>query len=181
MPIMHHVTVPWLVKVLNIKRLKIRLLTLFLRCIKDWISTKQVAYYISGKENDMGCGVISNHQVTPFAHPKPTHNASIPTKHTYRVADLQEQRFSLFFLDSSKCQYPQQISQRRMSNYAYISQKQRNTFPKVNMYANDVFPLGVTELPILRPTVHNSRCCTLLISVVLIYMSTNQQHPLKKL
>jgi len=49
------------------------------------------------------------------------------------------------------------------------------------VYANDVFPLGATELPILRPTAHSSRCCTLFISVVLIYVSTNQQHPLKKL
>ena len=52
-------------------------------------------------------GVISNHIPPGHTHcPTQSHahtsfNTFVPAKHTNRVADLQEQLFSLFFLDSS--------------------------------------------------------------------------------
>ena len=82
-----------------------------LRCIKDWISTvlvlTRVACNISGKENAMGiwCDIQSHStRPRPLPHPKLRpliFNTFVPAKRTNRVADLQEQLFSLFFLDSS--------------------------------------------------------------------------------
>ena len=92
----------------------------FLRCIKDWISTvlvlTWVACNISGKENAMGiwCNIQSHPtRARPLPHPKSCphiFNTFISAKRTNRVADLQEQLFSLFFLDSSKYHCPQQVS-----------------------------------------------------------------------
>ena len=48
----------------------------------------------------------------PLPHPKPRpliFNTFVPAKRTNRVADLQEQLFPLFFLDSSKYRCPQQV------------------------------------------------------------------------
>ena len=90
-----------------------------LRCIKDWISTvlvlTRVACNISGKENAMGiwCDIQSHPtRPRPLPHPKPRpliFNTFVPAKRTNRVADLQEQLFPLFFLDSSKYRCPQQV------------------------------------------------------------------------
>ena len=61
-------------------------------------------------------GVISNRIPPGHAHsPTQSHahtffNTFVPAKRTNRVADLQEQFFSLFFLDSSTCHWPQQVS-----------------------------------------------------------------------
>jgi len=83
-----------------------------LRCIKDWISTvlvlTPVACNISGKENAMGIWYdIQAHPTRPRPH---IFNTFVPAKRTNRVADLQKQLFSLFFLDSSKYHCPQQVS-----------------------------------------------------------------------
>ena len=93
---------------------------LALRCIKDWISTVLVltwiACNISGKENAMGiwCDIPSHPtRPRPLPRPKPRphiFNSFVPAKRTNRVADLQEQLFSLSFLDSSKYHCPQQVS-----------------------------------------------------------------------
>ena len=101
-----------------------------LRCIKDWISTvsvlTQVAYNISRKENDMGmyCD-IQSHPTRPLQLPHPkshlhVFNTFLPAKRTSRVADLQEQLFSLFFLDSSSIAFNRYLS-RRMSNCTRFS------------------------------------------------------------
>jgi len=89
-----------------------------LRCIKDWISTvlvlTQVACNTSGKENAMciWCDITST-RPRPLPRPKPRPHIFtmfVPAERTNRVADLQEQLFSLFFLDSSKYHCPQQVS-----------------------------------------------------------------------
>ena len=82
-----------------------------LRCIKDWISTVlvliRVACNISGKENAMGiwCDIQSHlTRPRPLPHPKlrpHIFNTFVPAKRNNRVADLQEQLFSLYFPDSS--------------------------------------------------------------------------------
>ena len=110
-----------------------------LRCIKDWISTvlvlTQIARNISGKENDMGiwCDIQSHPtRPHPLPHPKPRphiFNTFVPAKRTNRVADLQEQLFSLFFLDSSIIALNRFLG-RRMSNCARVSQKRRKWSPK---------------------------------------------------
>ena len=75
-----------------------------------------VACNISGKENAMGirCDIPSHPtRPRPFPRPKPRpqiFNTFVPAKRTNRVADLQEQLFLLFFLDSSKYHCPQQVS-----------------------------------------------------------------------
>ena len=80
----------------------------------------QVAHIISGKENDMDIWCDIHSYLTrprplplPLPQPKPCphiFNAFVLAKNTNRVADLQEQLFSLFFLDSSKYHCPQQVS-----------------------------------------------------------------------
>jgi len=76
----------------------------------------QVTCNISGKENAMGiwCDIPSHPtRPRPLPHPKPCpqiFNTFVLAKRTGRFADLQEQLFSLFFLDSSKYHCPQQVS-----------------------------------------------------------------------
>jgi len=116
----------------------------------------------------------------PLPHPKPRphiFNTFVPAKRTNQVADLQEQLFSLFFLDSSIIALNRFLG-RRMSNCARVSQKWRKSSPKIHTY--DVFLLRITVLPIHQPTVHSSMCCSLFVSVALTYMSVlsaNRQHP----
>jgi len=75
----------------------------------------------------------------PLPHPKPCphiFNAFVPAKNTNRVADLQEQLYSLFFLDSSIIALNRFLGQ-RMSNRARVSQKWWNSSPKIHTYANN--------------------------------------------
>jgi len=69
---------------------------------------------------------IQSHPTMPclLPHPKPRpliFNTFVPTKRTNRVADLQEQLFSLFFLDSSIIALNRFLS-RRMIVCARVSQ-----------------------------------------------------------
>jgi len=117
-----------------------------LRCIKDWISTVlvliRVACNISGKENAMGIWCdIQSHLTRPrlLPHPKPCphiFNTFVPTKRTNQVADLQEQLFSLYFLDSNIIALNRFLS-RRMIVCARVTQKRRKSSPKIHTYAND--------------------------------------------
>ena len=63
---------------------------------------------------DIWCDIQSHPtRPRPFPHPKPRphiFNTFIHAKRTNGVADLQEQLFSLFCLDSSKYHCPQQVS-----------------------------------------------------------------------
>ena len=121
-------------------------LLLSLRCIKDWISTvlvsTRVACNISGKETAMGiwCDIPSHPtRPRPLPHPKPRpqiFNTFVPAKHTGRVADLQEQLFSLFFLDWSIIALNRFLG-RRMIVCARVSQKRRKSSPKIHTYTNN--------------------------------------------
>jgi len=73
--------------------------------------------------------------------------------------------FSLFLLDSSKCHCPQQVSRseddRLRESFPETAQK---SSPQMHTYAND---FRIIALPILRPTIHSSMCCSLFVSVAL--------------
>ena len=117
-----------------------------LGCIKDGISTvlvlTQVACNISGKENAMGiwCDIPSHPtRPCPLPHPKPhphIFNTIIPTKQTNRVADLQEQLFSLSSWIQVSFIVLNRFLIRRMIVCASVSQKRQKSSPKIHTYAN---------------------------------------------
>ena len=114
---------------------------------------------------------IPSHPTRPRPLPKATRtyffNTFLPAKRTNRVADLQKQLFSLFFLDSSIIALNRFLG-RRMIVCARVSQKWRKSSPKIHTYANDFcFLLRIIALPILRPTIHNSMCCSSFVNVAL--------------
>ena len=76
----------------------------------------------------------------PLPHPKPRpqiFNTFVPAKHTGRVADLQEQLFSLFFLDSSKYHCPQQVSRSEDDRLRESFPETAKNLSKIHTYAND--------------------------------------------
>ena len=105
----------------------------------------------------------------PLPHPKPRphiFNMFAPAKRTNRVADLQEQLFSLF---SSKYHCPQQVS--RSEDDRPLREFPRNGENRLQKYTRAqtifVFLLCIIALSILRPTIHNSMCYNSLVSVAL--------------
>ena len=116
-----------------------------LRCIKDWMSTVLVLTWvtrnISRKENSMGIwSDIPSHPTRPgplpYSKPRPhVINMFVPAKRTNRVANLQEQLSSLFFLDSSIITHNRFLV--RGWSSARVSQKRRKSSPKIHTYAND--------------------------------------------
>ena len=106
----------------------------------------------------------------PLPHPKPhphIFNTFVPAKCTNRVADLQEQLFSLFFLDSSIIALNRFLG-RRMIVCMRVSQKWRKSFPKIHTYANNFCfstPYYCTANP--PTTIHSSMCCSSFVSVAL--------------
>ena len=131
-------------------------------------------------------GVISNHIPPGHAHcPTQSYahsiifNTFVPAKCTNRVADLQEQLFSLFFLDSSKYRSPQQVSRSE-------DDRLRESFPVTakivskNTHVRKRFLFFYSVLlhcQILRPTIHSSIVCQ--CSAYMSALSANRQHPLK--
>ena len=77
----------------------------------------------------------------PLPRPKPRpqiFNTFVPAKRTGRVADLQEQLFSLFFLDSSIIALNRFLG-RRMIVCARVSQKRRKSSPKIHVRKRFLF------------------------------------------
>jgi len=95
-------------------------------------------------------------------------NTIVPAKRTNRVADLQEQLFSLFFLYSSKYHRPQQVSR---SEDDRLREFPRNGENRLQKYTRTqtifVFLLRIITLPILRSTIHSSMCCSSFVNVAL--------------
>jgi len=133
----------------------------------------QVACNISGKENGMGiwCDIQSHlTRPRPLPHPKPRphiFNTFVPAKHSNQVADSQEQLFSLFFLDSSKYHWPQQVSrsedeQLRESFSETAKIVSKNTHVCKRFYFSTLY--YCTADP---PTDRYSMCCSWFVSVAL--------------
>ena len=56
---------------------------------------------------------------------------------------------------------------RRMIVCARVSQKRRKSSPKIRTQTIFVFLLRIIALPILRPTIHSSMCCSSFVNVAL--------------
>ena len=134
---------------------------------------------------DIWCDIQSHPtRPRPFPHPKPRphiFNTFVPAKRINRVADLQEQLFSLFFLDSSIIALNRFLG-RRMIVCARVSQKRRKSSPKIHTCANDFCfstPYYCTANP---PTDHSQQHVLQFVRQCSAYMSTlsaNRQHPPK--
>jgi len=132
---------------------------------------------ISGKQYDMGVWRdIQPHPtrphplLLPLAQLKPCPqviNVFLPAKHTYRAADLQEQQFSLFFLDSSIYHYSQQVSwsedEQLCMSFPEMAQLICNNTCTCKLFCFSTLCYCTAN----STTVHSSRCCSSFISVVL--------------
>ena len=119
-------------------------------------------------------GVISNHIPPGHAHcPTQSH------AHTFLISLYPQSVLTELLICRSNCSHFSfwiQVSiialnrflGRRMIVCARVSQKQRKSSPEIHTYANDsVFLLRIIALPILRPTIHSSMCCSLFVNVAL--------------
>jgi len=144
-----------------------------LRCIKDWKSTvlllTWVACNISEKKNAMGvwCDIPSHPtRSRPLPHPKPCpqiFNTFVPAKCT-KLLICRSNLFALFFLDSSKYHCPQQVSWSE-DDCLCESFPETAKIVSINTHVCStqmifVVLLCIIALPILRPTIHSSMCCT---------------------
>jgi len=125
-------------------------------CVKDW---KHCVMWWD----------ITSPQAAPISPPKATLTKLIRSyPQTGRVADLQEQLFSLFFQDSSKYHCLQQVS---VGGWSSAREFPRNGENLLQIYTPTqtifVFLLRITALPILRPTIHSSMCCSSFVNVAL--------------
>ena len=116
--------------------------------------------------------MISHHIPPGHAHcptPKPRpqiFNMFVPAKCTSRVADLQEQLFSLFFLDSSIIALNRFLGQ-RMIVCASFPETAKIVSKNTHVWKRFCFSTPYYALPILRPTIHSSMCCSSFVSVAL--------------
>ena len=104
----------------------------------------------------------------PLPHPKPRPQILICSYLQSIPAELLicRSNFSYFssWIQVSIIALNRFISQ-RMIVYARVSQKQRKSSPK--MQTIFVFLVRIIALPILRPTIHSSMCCSSFVSVAL--------------
>ena len=130
---------------------------------------------------------IQSHPIRPrpLPHPKPRphiFNTFVPAKRTIRVADLQEQLFSLFFLDSSKHHCPQQVSRSEddrlresFPETAKIVSKNTHVRKRFLFFYSVLLHCQSSDRPFIA-------ACAVVRSSVYAYMSAlsaNRQHPQK--
>ena len=126
---------------------------------------------------------IPSHPTRPRPLPKATRtyffNTFLPAKRTNRVADLQKQLFSLFFLYSSKYHCPQQVS--RSEDY-HLRESFSETAKIVskNTHVRKRFCFSTPYYCAANPpTDHSQQHVLQFVRQCSAYMSTLSAHPLK--